>query len=118
MIELLIGLGILGFGIILCIKETYDFFGNLICVLTFIFLVIHIPMWLSANYRYEIHIVKRNSFIESLENARLNNNKLELATISKEIIEYNQRLALLKYDNNGILDCYIDDRFVNLKPIK
>lgn len=118
MIQILIGLGIFGFGASLCIKETYDFFGIIICVLTFVFLLIHTPLWLSSSYRYEIHLVKRNSFIESLENARQTKNNIELAAISKDIIEYNKNLALLKYDNTGILDCYIDDRFINLKPIK
>lgn len=118
MIQILIGLGIFGFGVYLCIKETYDFFGIMICVLTFVFLLIHTPFWLSRNYRYETHLVKRNSFIESLENARQTKNNIELASITKDIIEYNKDLALLKYDNTGILDCYIDDRFINLKPIK
>jgi len=119
MIELIIGLGILGFGISLCFQnETFEFFGILITILSIIFLMIHIPIWSSSNYRYEMHIVERNSFIESLQNARENKNNIELASISKEIIEYNKKLAILKYENTGFLDCYIDDRMLLLKPIK
>ena len=65
-----------------------------------------------------MHIIERNSFIESLENARENKNNIELASITKEIIDYNKELAMLKYQNNGFLDCYIDDRIMDLKTIK
>lgn len=75
-------------------------------------------MWLSVNYRYEMHIAERNSFIESLKVARLNKNSIELAAISKDIIEYNKDLAVTKFENQGLFDCYIDDRFMDLKPIK
>jgi lipopolysaccharide export LptBFGC system permease protein LptF len=118
MIELLIGISVFGFGITLCIKETYDFFGIGICVLTFVFLLMHIPTWLSASYRYERHIVERNSMIESLETARQNKNNIELASITKDIIEYNKNLAILKFQDDGFLDVYIDDRMLLLKPIK
>ena len=89
-----------------------------IIVLSIALLIFHIPSWLSVNYRYEMHIVERNSFIESLEIARSNKNSIELAAISKDIIEYNKDLAVTKYENQGFLDCYIDDRFMDLKPIK
>jgi len=119
MIELIIGLAILGFGISLCFQnETFEFFGILITILSIIFLMIHIPTWLLASHKYEIHIVERNSFIESLETARVNKNNIELASISKDIIEYNKKLAILKYENTGFLDCYIDDRLIELTPIK
>ena len=120
MIELIIGLAILGFGIslCLCLNETFEFFGILIIVLSIMFLIVHLPIWLSSSYRYEMHIVERNSFIESLETARINKNNIELASISKDIIEYNKKLAILKYDNNGFLDCYIDDRIIELKSVK
>ena len=118
MIELIIGLGILGFGISLCMKELYELIGVAICIFTFIYLLIHIPTWLLASHKYERHIVERNSMIESLENARLNKNNLELTSILKDIIEYNKNLAILKYENTGFLDCYIDDRFIELKSIK
>ena len=81
-------------------------------------LIFHTPAWLSTDYRYEMHIAKRNSFIESLEIARLNKNNIELAAISKDIIEYNKDLAVKKFENKGIFGCYIDDRFMDLKPIR
>ncbi|CAB4136541.1 hypothetical protein UFOVP309_27 [uncultured Caudovirales phage] len=118
MIGLLLGLAILGFGISLCIYENTEGFGILISILTSLFLLIHIPMCLGSSYKYDRNLVERNSFIESLKNARLNNNNYELAAISKDIFQYNKELAILKYENNGILDCYIDDRYLNLKPIK
>lgn len=117
MIGLIIGLLIFVVGIFLLIYE-WEFLGSMFSILSFIFLLIHTPIWLLASYKYEIHIVKRNSFIESLNNARLNKNNFELTSISKDIIEYNKDLAILKFENTGILDCYIDDRILKLKPIK
>jgi|LakMenEpi03Aug12_release.lakeMendotaPanAssembly.Ray.scaffolds.fasta_scaffold1337599_2 lipopolysaccharide export LptBFGC system permease protein LptF len=118
MIELLIGISVFGFGTTLCMREKYEFFGIVICVLTFVFLLMHIPTWLRASYRYERHIVERNSIIESLETARENKNNIELTSITKDIIEYNKNLAILKFEDDGYLDVYIDDRMLLLKPIK
>jgi uncharacterized ion transporter superfamily protein YfcC len=118
MIELLIGLCVLGFGISLCMKELYELIGVAICIFTFIYLLIHIPTWLLASHKYERHIVERNSMIESLETARENKNNIELASITKDIIEYNKNLAILKFEDDGFLDIYIDDRILLLKPIK
>jgi hypothetical protein len=56
--------------------------------------------------------------IESLETARENKNNIELASITKDIIEYNKNLAILKFEDDGFLDIYIDDRILLLKPIK
>lgn len=118
MTGILIGIFILIVSIILCIYETYDFFGGIFGILSFIFLLIHTPGYLTKNLRYELHIVERNSFIESLKNARLHKNNIELASVYKDIIDYNKNLAILKYNNKGIFDCYIDDRINELKPIK
>jgi len=118
MIGLLIALVFITLGVFLCIYETYDFFGIFIIVLSLLFLMIHLPCWLCSSYKYEMHLVERNSFIKSLNNARLNDNKYELAAISKDIFQYNKDLAVLQYENKGLLDSYIDDRIMDLKPIK
>lgn len=117
MIGLIIGLLFFIAGIFLLMYE-WEFLGVIFCVLSFVFLLFHVPTWLLSERKYQRHIVERNSFIESLENARLNNNKFELAAISKDIFEYNKNLAILKYENGTLLDCYVDDRFLELKPIK
>ena len=118
MIGLFIALGFIALGIFLCFYENYDFAGAFFIIFSLIFLMTHLPCWLASSYRYERRLVERNSFIESLNNARLNDNKLELAAISKDIFQYNKDLAVLQYENKGLLDCYIDDRIINLKPIK
>ena len=107
-------------GIVLTFSENIDYEILSIPIISFslALLIFHTPSWLSINYRYQMHIVERNSFIESLEIARSNKNTIELAAISKDIIEYNKDLAVTKYENQGFLDCYIDDRFMDLKPIK
>lgn len=99
-------------------NDNYFFLSIPIIIFSILLLILHIPTVLSVNYRYEMHIVERNSFIESLEIARSNKNSVELAAISKDIIEYNKDLAVMKYENKGLFDCYIDDRFMDLKPIK
>jgi hypothetical protein len=118
MIGLFIALGFIALGIFLCFYETYDFAGMCFIIFSLIFLMIHVPCWLAKGHRYERHLVERNSFIESLNNARLNDNKYELAAISKDIFQYNKDLAVLQYENKGLLDPYIDERIMNLKPIK
>ena len=118
MIGLLIALAFIALGIFLCIYQTFDFIGMGFIIFSLIFLMIHLPCWLCSSYKYEMHLVERNSFIESLNNARLNDNKLELAAISKDIFQYNKDLAVLQYENKGLLDPYIDDKIMNLKPIK
>lgn len=120
MITFLILVFIFIIGIILpnYLDEDYEILSILITATCTALLLFHTPTWLSVNYRYQMHIVKRNSFIESLEIARSNKNSIELAAISEDIIEYNKELAVTKYENQGFLDCYIDDRFMDLKPIR
>jgi len=117
MIGLIIGLAILIFGIVLCFKD-FDFLGIIFSILSLLFLLLHIPTWLFSSYDYELTVTERNSIIETLEVARAKENNLELTAITKEIVEFNKKLAKGKYNNTTILDCYIDNRIMNLKPIK
>jgi len=118
MVGLIIGLLIFVIGLLLLIFLHWEFLGTLFCVLSFVFILFHTPTWLLAERKYELTVIERNSIIETLEVARAKENNLELASITKEIIEFNKELAMWQYNNSTELDCYIDDRIMNLKPIK
>lgn len=115
---ILLSLAILG--IIVSIKSSeYDFAGFMIAVLAIITLIFHIVVWSLSSYHYNKRVVQREAFTSTLEYARENNHQLELAAITQEILQWNQELESDKYDNSlFVFDCYIDDRVMNLKPIR
>ena len=72
-----------------------------------------------SGYEYEKFVVERNSFVESLEYARKKGNEIELASITREVSEWNKQLASSKYDNTVfLLSNYIDNRIQTLDPIR
>ncbi len=90
-------------------------FGIIFCIVFFL----HIICLSTVNYGYEQLLVKRDSIEETLQYARKNNNPIELATISQDINKFNQELASSKYVNTTLLfDQYIDDRIMNIPPIR
>lgn len=97
----------------------YDFFGIIISFCSGLYLLIHILIWSLASYEYNKFVAKRNAFVETLEYARKNESQFELASITREVSEWNQQLASLKYDNNVfLLKDYVDDRISSLEPIR
>lgn len=97
----------------------YDIVG---IIMSFVFggyLIMHIILWSISSYSYEIFVIKRQAFIETLNYARVNKNSFELASITKDISIWNQKLYEAKYNNKMfLLKDYIDDRVENLEPIK
>lgn len=120
MLILIILLFLLILGIILTNHiYNFEFPGLLITVVSGIYLFVHVLCWSLASYDYDQFVVKRQAFVETLEYARKNENSFELAAISREISEWNQKLASLQYDNNVfLLKDYIDDRIITLEPIR
>ena len=95
-----------------------EFFIGFI-VIFILLLILHVLHWSLSSYNYNIFVTKRNAFIETLNYARENESKFELASITHEVSEWNKDLAEMKYDNNVfLLKTYIDDRVDNLKPIR
>ncbi len=93
-------------------------FSILGCGFSF-WLLIHLILFLSTSYNFNKLVVKRDSFVQSLEESRKNDRQLESATILKEISDFNQYIASEKYDNKiWFLGQYIDDRIETLEPIK
>ena len=107
-------------GILISIKcYNYDFLGVIISFITGFCFICHIFFWSLAGYEYNKFVIKRKAFVETLEYARKNESQFELASITRDILEWNNKLASLKYDNNTfLLKDYIDDRVENLEPIQ
>lgn len=109
-------------GIYLLIKEYEIGFvmtGVMLVVISLVLLLIHIPSVALKSYDYEVMKTKRDSFERTLKNARENGNEYETAAIVKEIANWNQSLAVYKYQNKTLfLDQYIDDRIDELEFIE
>ena len=76
-------------------------------------------MWMVASYDYNVFVAKRNAFVETLAEARKNNNPIELAAITKDVSEWNQQLAASKYNLTVfMIKDYTDKRVADLKPIR
>lgn len=114
----LLGLTILGIAVAISSYD-YGFLGAIIVLIAGIYLIYHTLFWSLASYDYNKFVTKRKAFVETLEYARKNENQFELASITREVSEWNQQLASLKYDNNVfLLKDYIDDRVTSLEPIR
>jgi len=90
--------------------------------LVFIFVVlfiIHIIGWVFIDINYSRISINRNILQTTLDSARKNNKKFELAITTFVVIEFNNELALKKYYNTKpVIKYYIDNRVDKLKPIK
>jgi ABC-type bacteriocin/lantibiotic exporter with double-glycine peptidase domain len=104
-------------GIVLFVNN--EPFGVLLCGFSSVYLLTHLFLWGLASYEYNVYVVKRKAFVETLETARGNKSNYELAAISREVSEWNQDLAKAKYQNSiFFLKDYIDDRVEMLQPIR
>lgn len=118
MIILVILLAVIGLGIWMMTTD-YDIGGLLIIIISGIYLLVHVIIWSTSSYEYNKFVVKRQSFVETLKEARKNVNNYELASLSREVSQWNSNLAVTKYQNKlFFLGDYIDDRFENLESIK
>ena len=120
MIITLILLLLTGFGIYL-FKTSYDYdvLGGIMATIFGIWLLISSYLLLTVSYHFELFVVERDSFENTLNSVRKNGNEYETVAVIKEVAEWNRRLARDKYDNTTwFYDQYIDDRINDLKPIE
>jgi hypothetical protein len=111
-------LALIALGILL-MNLGLDFIGRLIVVITVFFSLYHLPNILTVEYRYGLLLAERNAFEQTLRQARENGNVVESAAILQKITDWNVVLAIAKYDNaNWFFGNYIDDRVMELEPIK
>lgn len=70
-------------------------------------------------FKYELHLVKRNALISTLEEARYVESHFEKAGAISKVIMYNQELAERQYENTlWLFDPAVDDRFMELTPVQ
>lgn len=119
MITLIILILLVALGGYLTTKWDYDLLGVIMCIIFGMLLVIHCFSWGLVSYSYGLFVEKRNSFEQTLKDARENGNEYETAAIVKDVAQWNVKLAEYKYDNKTLFfDQYVDDRVELLEPIK
>lgn len=118
MVGFIIAISLILFGCYLMYRETFEGLGVLICLFSLIFLFFHIAGICFKSFEYERFLSKRVAIQETLKSARKTKNNIELMSIANELIEHNKELAEIKFKNNTLFGVYIDDKFMNLKPIK
>lgn len=110
---------IIAVGIYLCKYNAFNLLGIILASIFGLFLVLHLSFWSQASYNYNILSVQRDTFVQTLEDARKNGYEYETATIAKDILSWNITLAEYKYNNSTLLlSDYVDDRIETLEPIK
>jgi cell division protein FtsW (lipid II flippase) len=110
---------LLAIGILLLRQYDWETLGITIVTPVTIILIIHVFGLLLAPYSYNVFVEKRNAFEQTLKDARENANDLERAAIIQNVSQWNIELAEKKYNNTTfILSPYIDDRIMDLEPIK
>ena len=93
------------------------FIGIMITLFSGAALISHTTHMLLAKHDYEVFKCTRDAFMDTLNSAR-SYHSIENAAILKEIAEWNQKLAVMRYENkHWFLKDYIDDRVQDLKAI-
>ena len=106
------------------LDSKYDYIGTsmgfiILGIIFSVWFVGHVVAILATSYNYNQLVVKRESFVLSLEESRKNGRELESASILREVVQFNQELASEKYNNKiWFLGQYIDDRIETLEPIR
>lgn len=119
MITTIVLLALLVLGICLITTDDFNILGLIIAFIVSFILLFHVPFILMVEYDYELFVEKRNAFEETLKDARENGSDIERAAIIQNVSDWNVKLAAAKYDNTTwLLDQYIDDRVMELEPIK
>ena len=120
-IILIIALGVILFQLFDKYYDTvFAIFGSIMLVVFAIgYLLVHISLWASASYRYKCLVAEREAIAMTLEHARSSENNIELAAITKDLCEFNSKLAEEKLNNSVfLLKDYVDDRVMDIKPIQ
>jgi hypothetical protein len=87
--------------------------------IAFIWMCINISVLLTLEYSYDQWVIQRNAFEISLNEARQQENNIELASLTREVTEWNIQLARNKFANeHWYFGMYVSDRVKELQPIK
>ena len=97
----------------------FEWLNWIILITSSFYLFIHSIFYPLSSFDYEMLEANRNSIQKSLNDSRILGNKYESATVLRDVLDFNIRLAERKYMNKTLFfDQYIDDRIDSLKPIK
>lgn len=120
MLTLFVLLGLTVLGIYLLVKSHgYSFPGFILTAVFGLTLFIHCSIFFGKEHCYGLFLSKKNVLEVTLKQSRELGNKYETATIIKEVVQWNTKLAALKYENKSrFLGQYIDDRIETLEPIR
>ena len=101
------------------LEFAFKVLGLCIAFIGIICSLVHFFSWTSSDNEYEYALVERQAIERTLEQTRKYGNENELNSVTLKVIEYNIDLAIKQYENTKwYQDCYIDDRFMDLKPIE
>lgn len=100
-------------------EEVLNGFGTGLTFLGLLGIIILMIGLIGNQVTYERDLVYYNSLKTQLADIRADKTRdIERVAISKEIIDYNLKLANEKYDNENQWDWWTPDTLANLKPIK
>lgn len=117
-ISLILGIALIIIGAKFIHADGIAFLFVIIGILTLVFCIVHGIFCSVRGYYYTSVIQERNAIIETLKHARINNDEIERAAITSDILEFNKGLAQLKVNQKTFFIGYhIDPRVVNIKPI-
>jgi putative Mn2+ efflux pump MntP len=115
----LIMLGVGGCYLVYHYTNNFETIGFVMLTIFGLWALVHGCLLLSTTREYDTFTVKRESFEKTLSTSRKLGNKLETASIVRDLAEWNTDLAMYKFDNlHWYLGQFTDDRFNELKPIK
>jgi len=83
-------------------------------VLLFLFLLVGFSLRFYYNVKYVQYVVLKNS----IEEFRKEEGKLQSTFITKEIIDSNKELAIVKYLSHGIFRMFLPNTYINAKYLK
>jgi preprotein translocase subunit SecF len=99
-------------------KNSINDFSFSLIIGTLILFIVSLLVVLTKGYEYN-KFKHQKEAIEQTINYSRENNINENYTVTEKIIEWNSELSKKQYQNTiWILDEYIDDRIMDLKPIK
>lgn len=103
----------------LCKASDDDLFPGLTAILAgaaLLFMAIFIAV---APLQVRSDIVKREAIASTLDAARAQSNPIELAAITRDIVEFNTDLAQAKYwQKNPLTSWFFSPKYQDIKPIK
>jgi hypothetical protein len=95
--------------------DSFLFLGRAILV----FFLSHLVILSCQFNEYENRLEERTNIVETLDNIKDHTFEWGQGAIMKDVLDFNQNLLEAKrFNNYFILSYYIDDRFMDMEPIK